>query len=125
MSKEFIVNEFNQIDLIKQPITITETARTEIKRLMSEQDISPIYLRFGIEPGGCAGMSYSMDFVAEKTGTDREYLTDEIPVLIDKESLQYLSGLTLDYKNALVGGGFKFSNPNARRSCGCGTSFRC
>jgi len=116
--------DINPIDLLKQPITITDEARQEIKRLMSADERDELYLRFGVEAGGCSGMSYTMDFVDNKTDNDRIFVTGEISVVVDRGSMPYLSGLTLSFKNALVGGGFKFSNPNAKRSCGCGTSFK-
>lgn len=119
------MSDFDSIELIAQPISITEAASRELQRLISADEAGKAFLRFGVAPGGCAGMSYTMAFVADKTKNDREYYRNGMAILIDRDAIPYLSGLTLDFKDALVGGGFKFSNPNARRSCGCGTSFRC
>ncbi len=119
------MTNLDSIELIAQPISITEAALRELKRLISADETGKSFLRFGVAPGGCAGMSYTMAFVTDKGKSDREYRSNGLAILIDREAIPLLSGLVLDFKDALVGGGFKFSNPNARRSCGCGTSFRC
>ena len=74
---------------------------------------------------GCSGMSYVMDFVEENTLTedDQVEVYDDIKCVVDRKSLLYLYGLQLDYSDELIGGGFKFSNPNAESNCGCGKSF--
>jgi len=105
-------------------INLTESAVTEIKRLKTETGIPSVMVRFGVETGGCSGLQYSMDFVDEATDQDRIFDYDGLKVLCDNESLNYLEGLEVDFSNKLMGGGFKFHNPNATRSCGCGTSFR-
>ena len=70
-------------------------------------------------------MSYTMEFDDQSNQSDHELDFDGLSVRVDSEILEMLQGSTIDYENALVGGGFKFSNPNARRSCGCGSSFSC
>jgi iron-sulfur cluster assembly protein len=106
-------------------VLVTKTATDEIKRLMSLEKESNLYLRIGVAAGGCSGMSYTMAFDTEKLPDDREFDYDGVKVIVDGKALSHLSGTTLDFKGGLLGGGFAFSNPNARRSCGCGSSFSC
>ena len=70
-------------------------------------------------------MSYSMTLDDQPTGLDREFVFDGLTVRVDLKALMYLKGTRLDYENGMMGAGFKFSNPNAKRSCGCGSSFTC
>ena len=105
-------------------IKLTETASAEIKRLMSQQGIADGYVRFGVENGGCSGMQYSMGFDDQSRREDQIFTQNDLQIVCDSRSLPYLSGLEVDFSNKLMGGGFKFQNPNAVRSCGCGTSFR-
>lgn len=109
----------------EQVITITSPAIDEIKRLMAEEKQENLFLRLGVSAGGCSGMSYSMAFDTDKEEFDRVFDFDEIKVLIDLKALMYLAGSILDYQGGLMGGGFTFHNPNAKRSCGCGSSFTC
>ncbi len=106
-------------------INLTPSAVSEIKRLMDQESAENIFLRVGVTQGGCSGMSYAMGFDSERSEYDREYDFGPFKVVVNEESLLYLSGSTLDYKGGLMGGGFTFLNPNAKRSCGCGSSFRC
>jgi len=88
---------------------------------------TPLILRMGVRNGGCSGLSYVMDFsTAEAIQEDDEvdsYAAEGIQCVVDAKSLLYLYGLELDYSDELIGGGFKFFNPNAEESCGCGSSF--
>ncbi|KAL3798421.1 hypothetical protein HJC23_005074 [Cyclotella cryptica] len=88
---------------------------------------TPLILRMGVRNGGCSGLSYVMDFsTAEAIQEDDEvdkYDAEGIQCVVDAKSLLYLYGLELDYSDELIGGGFKFFNPNAEESCGCGSSF--
>lgn len=106
-------------------IALSATAIKEVKRLMSEEDegLENLYLRLGVEPGGCSGLSYAMGFDTKKTDGDREFDFDGVRTLIDARALLYMAGTTLDYAGGMMGGGFKFLNPKAQRSCGCGSSF--
>jgi len=106
-------------------VTLTKSAVDEIQRLRSLEKDEPQYLRLGVVAGGCSGMSYSMAFDTEKSDVDREYEFFGLKVLVDMKALMYLAGTTLDYKTGLMGGGFNFENPKAKRSCGCGSSFTC
>lgn len=88
---------------------------------------TPLILRMGVRNGGCSGLSYVMDFsTADAIQEDDEvdtYEEQNIQCVVDSKSLLYLYGLELDYSDELIGGGFKFFNPNAEESCGCGSSF--
>ena len=105
-------------------ITLTPTASQEVKRLIEKEQKPDLGLRVGIKGGGCSGMTYvlSIDEVVPKQ-YDTVLEQDGIKILIDAKSHLYLDGTTIDYKNSLMGGGFSFENPLAKKSCGCGTSF--
>jgi iron-sulfur cluster assembly protein len=108
-----------------QIITVTPAAVKEVKRLMVLEKADSLYLRLGVQAGGCSGMSYSMDFDSEKSEFDREFEFDGLQVLVDLKAVRHLAGTVLEYKGGMLGGGFNFHNPNAKRSCGCGSSFSC
>jgi iron-sulfur cluster assembly accessory protein len=100
----------------------------ELKRKRDVPENSPLVLRMGVRNGGCSGLSYVMDFSTEDDINDEEDEIDEydtmgIRCVVDAKSVLYLYGLELDYSDELIGGGFKFFNPNAEESCGCGSSF--
>jgi len=80
-------------------------------------------LRVGVKGGGCSGMSYTLGFDATSKELDRIYETQGVKVFVDPKSLFYLMGVTLDYSDGLNGRGFTFNNPNATKTCGCGSSF--
>jgi iron-sulfur cluster assembly protein len=109
----------------EQAIVITPPALDEVKRLMAQEKEESLYLRLGVAAGGCSGMSYTMAFDTQKHEFYREFDFDGVKVPVDLKALMYLAGTILDYKGALMGGGFTFLNPNAKRSCGCGSSFTC
>src|ERR1700751_1904307 len=104
-------------------ITVTDAAFRRLHDLMTE---NPEYrdkgLRIFVETGGCAGMQYGMEFDDAKQG-DRRIEQDGVEVLIDAYSADFLTGSTVDYSDGLTGAGFKITNPNVARSCGCGSSF--
>ncbi len=106
-------------------ITITPSAVVEVKRLMALEKETPSYLRIGVEAGGCSGMSYSLSFEDQSTADDINFEFENLKVIVDAKALPYLAGTVLDYKTGLVGGGFSFNNPSAKRSCSCGSSFTC
>lgn len=107
------------------PLQITDSAIAEIKRLMAQETEKGLFLRIGVSSGGCSGMSYQMSFDNRPGDNDRVYDFDGLEVRVDEKVLPYLTGAEVDYASGLMGAGFKFSNPNARRSCGCGSSFSC
>ena len=80
-------------------------------------------LRVGVKGGGCSGLSYSLGFDKEARETDKIVTKDGVRIFVDPKSLFYLSGTQLDYTDGLNGKGFVFNNPNATKSCGCGSSF--
>ena len=105
-------------------IQITETALQQVKSLQQSQG-KELCLRVGVRQGGCSGMSYTMDFedLSNVREDDEVFDYDGFKVISDRRSLLYLYGLVLDYSNAMIGGGFQFTNPNANQTCGCGKSF--
>ncbi len=80
-------------------------------------------LRLGVQGGGCSGLSYLFRVETRQRTNDNVYEFDGVKVFVDPKSLVYLDGMTLDYKESLIHSGFVFENPNAKKSCGCGTSF--
>lgn len=104
-------------------ITLTESAVKEVKRLLDLQGITEGGLRLGVKGGGCSGLSYTLNF-DEKIGPhDQVYDIEGIKVIVDAKSAIYLQGIQLDYYKDLMTGSFRFSNPNASKTCGCGESF--
>lgn len=81
------------------------------------------YIRVGVKSGGCSGLSYDMDFVEKAEDGDQLFQENGIKILVEKKSLLYLIGTTLEYSGGLNGKGFSFNNPNASKTCGCGESF--
>ncbi len=109
---------------VSEDINITDKALSEIKRIMKENNIPENYgLRIGIKGGGCSGFTYTLGFDGESNATDNVTEFDGVQVFIDMKSFLYLSGTELDYTDGLSGKGFVFNNPNAKRTCGCGSSF--
>lgn len=105
------------------PVQVTEAAAIQIRDMLSkEKDSAGKGLRVFVEAGGCSGMQYGMVF-DEKRADDLARDFFGVPVLVDPFSANYLRGSVVDFSDALTGGGFKISNPNARQSCGCGKSF--
>ncbi len=104
-------------------ITLTENAAQEVKRLMEAQNLTDVRLRLGVKGGGCSGMSYTLNFESESREQDEVFEIHGVKVAVDPKSLLYLEGTMLDFVNGLQETGFKFVNPNATKSCGCGSSF--
>ena len=107
-------------------ISVTTRAAARIKELMSENELRPeggSGLRLGVKAGGCSGLNYLLDIVESPEVNDRSYVSQGVTVYVDPRSYLYLKGLEVDFESNAVGGGFTFTNPNAKRSCGCGTSF--
>ena len=104
-------------------ITLTDQASGKVKELMEAEGNPELYLRVAVRPGGCSGFSYEMFFDTEIGSDDviREF--GSIKVVVDPASDQWLEGASLDYKDGLQGAGFAINNPNATRTCGCGSSF--
>ena len=105
-------------------IVITDKAMKHLEFMRSKQ-AEAVTLRMGVRAGGCSGMSYVMDFIKESDVLADDHVEEYggIKCVVDPKSLLFLYGLQLDYSDELIGGGFKFANPNAGTSCGCGKSF--
>ena len=104
-------------------ITLTENAAVKVKELIEERPHRTEGLRVGVRGGGCSGFSYFLEFAEEIKDNDRQLDSFGVTLLIDQKSYLYLMGTEVDYVDGLEGAGFKFQNPNARRTCGCGESF--
>jgi len=110
--------------LPRRGIKMTDAALNEILRLRERRG-DDLLLRVGVKGGGCSGLSYTMDFEQPENVTERDEVFEQsgFKIVSDKKSLLFLYGLVLEYSDDLLGGGFKFNNPNAERSCSCGSSF--
>jgi len=108
-------------------LTLKPNAMKRLRELRDKQSNKALVLRMGVRSGGCSGMSYVMDFSTEDAIQEDdeidEYTGENIKCVVDAKSMLYLYGLELDYSDELIGGGFKFFNPNAEEACGCGSSF--
>ncbi len=105
------------------PITLSDEAVTKVTELLAQEGNDALALRVAVRPGGCSGYSYEMFFDSESAPDDimRQFAT--VKVVVDAASAELLSGSTLEYSDGLQGAGFHISNPNASRTCGCGSSF--
>ena len=104
-------------------VELTETAVKQVKQLMAAQNLENVSLRMGVKGGGCSGLSYSLEFDTEIGPHDKTFDVEGVKVVCDAKSYLYLNGTTLDYVTQGLTWGFTFVNPNAKSSCGCGTSF--
>jgi iron-sulfur cluster assembly protein len=107
------------------PVNLSELAAREISRIISEQELdnTKVCLRIGVKGGGCSGFSYILDLTESKKDHDEEFTQHGIRLIVDPKSLLYLTGVTVDFKDEVMGRGFVFNNPNATATCGCGSSF--
>lgn len=111
---------------IMSPIIFSKTAIAEIKRMQAKQKSSTSCLQVAVKAGGCSGLYYELSFVEASDPSDStsiQHTHDGIQVQFDRQTYNYIDGLTLDYSEDLMGGGFRFHNPNAIATCGCGNSF--
>lgn len=106
----------------KAAVTMTPTAAAQIARLMAKQGSTG--LRIGIKKGGCAGMEYTMDYVADVNPMDEVVEQDGARVMIAPMAQMFLFGTQIDYQTTLLDAGFKFINPNVAEACGCGESIK-
>ena len=106
-------------------LTLSEKAADEIKTIIEQQELDTenVRLRVGVKGGGCSGFSYLLDLTENQKDTDEELEQHGIKIICDPKSLLYLGGVTIDFKDELMGRGFVFNNPNATATCGCGSSF--
>jgi iron-sulfur cluster assembly protein len=112
-----------QQDFQAATIIVTKKAVKRLKAVMSSEGKEDHVLRMSVEGGGCSGMSYKMDFDMAQGDFDKVFETNGLKVVCDLKSWLYLKNVTVDYSDDMLTGGFKIKNPNAERTCGCGTSF--
>ncbi|WP_168123006.1 iron-sulfur cluster insertion protein ErpA [Paenibacillus sp. HB172176] len=105
-------------------ITISEMASDKIREMLEQEESPDLFLRVGVKEGGCSGFSYGMGFDDEEKEGDQALESSGIKVVVDSDSIKYLNGLVIDFKESAMGGGFTIENPNASATCGCGSSFR-
>ena len=106
-------------------VKVSTTAKEKLATLVAEEGkaLEATYISVGVTSGGCSGLSYSMEFTSEMPKNAELYEDNGVKVVVEKKSLLYLIGTTLEYSGGLNGKGFNFNNPNATRTCGCGESF--
>lgn len=117
------VDELNQEPMAASPIALTESAAKKIKNLKEDEGNAALKLRVYITGGGCAGFSYGFTFDEAIKEGDTQVERDDVTLLVDPLSIQYLTGSVVDYKEGLMGSQFVVENPNATTTCGCGSSF--
>ena len=106
-------------------VILSEAAAKEIGRIIQDQelDVAKVCLRVGVKGGGCSGFSYILDLTESKKETDEIFEQHGIRIICDPKSLLYLNGVTINFRDEIMGRGFVFDNPNASGTCGCGSSF--
>jgi iron-sulfur cluster assembly accessory protein len=104
-------------------VSISEIAAKELKRIMKGQDCVELFLRMSLKGGGCSGFNYHLDFAKDATEFDHTFESNGVNLLVDKKSYIFMNGTEVDFNNGLLDRGFRFNNPIAKSSCGCGTSF--
>lgn len=105
------------------PLTLTAAAVAQVKEVIKAQGFEGFYLSIRVVPAGCSGLGYDLNLVKESKPSDIAWEQDGVKVVTDPMSVQYLGGTTVDYVTNMQGAGFKFDNPRAKSSCGCGSSF--
>ena len=104
-------------------MNLKDGAITKLKELISEEGNPKLMLRVFVQGGGCSGMSYGFTFEETQNEDDFDFAYEEVKVLVDAMSMQYLQGSDIDYKDDIMGSSFVISNPQAQTTCGCGSSF--
>lgn len=121
---KFVCREFSLLARSpKNMIELTPAAAKEIKRLQQSRQQLDTYFRIDIKTGGCSGLYYNLELSQQPKDHDRLYESQDITILIDEASDNHLQNLKVDYAEDLMGGGFRFHNPKASTTCGCGLSF--
>ena len=105
-------------------IMLTEQASGRVQDMISSQALEDAVVRLGVTAGGCSGYEYVLDVVSGTRDNDRVFVSHGVRIACDPRSYLYVNGTVIDFEDSMMGGGFKFENPNAKRSCGCGTSFQ-
>jgi len=122
LQKQKTIQE-QQLDFQNAAITVTKKAVKQLRSAMKSQGNENQILRMSVEGGGCSGMTYKMDFDNQQGEFDKVFESNGLTIVCDLKSWLYLKDIEVDYSNDLLNGGFKIKNPNADRTCGCGTSF--
>jgi len=104
-------------------IKVTDSAKKQAIHLMDQDEKENLFIRVGVQGGGCSGLMYQLEFDNEEQEDDKSFEDNGVKIVVDKKSFLYLIGTTLDFSGGLNGKGFVFVNPNADRTCGCGESF--
>ncbi len=123
MEKQNSSVEKAQNDFKNSQIFVTEKAANRLKAVMSSEGKDNHFVRMSVDSGGCSGMNYKMDFEDNQGDYDKIFEINGLKVVCDLKSWLYLKNITIDYSDDMLNGGFKIENPNAERTCGCGTSF--
>ena len=123
MEKQNPSVEKAQNDFKNSQIFVTEKAVKRLKAVMSSEGKKNHFVRMSVDSGGCSGMNYKMDFEDNQGDYDKLFEINGLKVVCDLKSWLYLKNITIDYSDDMLNGGFKIENPNAERTCGCGTSF--
>ena len=123
MEKQNSSVEKAQNDFKNSQIFVTEKAVKRLKAVMSSEGKDNYFVRMSVDSGGCSGMNYKMDFEDNQGDYDKIFEINGLKVVCDLKSWLYLKNITIDYSDDMLNGGFKIENPNAERTCGCGTSF--
>ena len=109
---------------LKEDLALTAKAAEQVMKIKAENNIPESHgLRVGVKGGGCSGLSYVLGFDAEAKPNDKKFEQHGVTIFVDPKSLFFLSGTELDFQDGLNGKGFVFNNPNAQKTCGCGSSF--
>lgn len=117
-TQEQISNEYAEAE-----ISVTDKAAKRLKAVMESEEKSGNALRLSVVGGGCSGMSYNMAFEDEQKEFDKVFESNGVTIYCDLKSYLYLKGVVIDFSSDMLSGGFQIKNPNAERTCGCGTSF--
>ena len=123
MEKQNSSVEKAQKDFKNSQIFVTEKAVERLKAVMSSEGKDNYFVRMSVDSGGCSVMNYKIDFEDNQGDYDKIFEINGLKVVCDLKSWLYLKNITIDYSDDMLNGGFKIENPNAERTCGCGTSF--
>lgn len=104
-------------------MTVTDMARSKLQEFLGTRSLSEVGVRLSVQPGGCSGASYGMEFAETPEAGEKTLVANGVKLFVHPDHGAMLNGLVVDFVDELMGGGFKIANPNAKASCGCGKSF--